>query len=419
MPKRIFATIIAISVCAYLVGQTSAFFSDRETGYGQLVAGTWITPTPTPVPTPTPTPEPTPTPSPTPTPTPEPTPTPTPEDGWDKSSLFFTDPAVCQWDQFQATVCNGDNENDTEDMEGPTSYEVYFIASGNPKDGSIVYTGTDEVPALEHEECHTLTYTMTETGNYTFKVYQRPGHPGEGTLWPEEACEVVQPTPTPEPQETTINLNDLEATDQYGYDHDYGNAAVSFTYTTPTDGNLQGILQASGLKPYATYQAKFEGIPTCLDPADGNDTANEYIGYTGRWWNNDTSANVNDTYYENHPGECITGYLVWDFFTADSNGEATATLTAADSYHVLWCGGGTCNQTTNTDLFNPDSNYPSIAFCPADKVNGQTVRTSIPCGGLDLNHGDYNLKMILTEETFHESWNWRAVLAGEISFTLE
>ncbi|WAA11837.1 amyloid fiber anchoring/assembly protein TapA [Fervidibacillus halotolerans] len=101
------------------------------------------------------------------------------EDSWDKSSLSFIDQGgVCK--NIWATIQNG---KDSKGMEGPSTYEVYFVKKGNPKKGEKV--GEGEVPPLESGETATLTFAAEKNGNYKFKVYQRPGHPGKGELWSE------------------------------------------------------------------------------------------------------------------------------------------------------------------------------------------------------------------------------------------
>ncbi|MFC1722165.1 hypothetical protein ACFL0C_00780 [Patescibacteria group bacterium] len=222
--------------------------------------------------------------------------------------------------------------------------------------------------------------------------------------------------------QTAITLSDYEADPQYGYTHDYGSAHVSFVYNTPNDNILPGTVTAIGLKPYATYQLKFEGKPTCAYPGDGNDLANEYIGYEGRWWNNTTNSNTNDAGYladsdYNGGADCITGYLVWGFITADASGNATKTLQTDSSYHVLWSGGGVCDTNVNNHLAYLDAAHPTIWFSPADKVNGELERGT--CGGMTFNSGNYELKMILNEESFHQGpGTWTAVMGENIEFSI-
>ena len=120
------------------------------------------------------------------------------EEAWDHSSLYFDEDYGCQGDceEISALVCNG---ADSEDMEGPTTWELYWIASGNPKNGVVIASGTIE--PLAAGECQLLTYNPADnpngpSGNYMFKAYQRPGHPGQGELW-SDACElecVEEPT---------------------------------------------------------------------------------------------------------------------------------------------------------------------------------------------------------------------------------
>jgi signal peptidase I len=223
-----------------------------------------------------------------------------------------------------------------------------------------------------------------------------------------------------------VSLINSNADPQYGYVHDYSGANVTFTYQSPSSGILSGTIAANGLKPYATYQLKFEGTPTCQD-SSGDDAMNEVIGYKGRWWDNTDNQNLNsdpasnDAFYLAnsiyHGGShCITGYLVWDFVTADSSGNASKSVSTANSYHVLWCGGGTCDINTNDYLYNPDSAHTDVDFCPADKVDGEIERFS--CGGLTLNPGNYDLRIILNEESFHQG-NWTAVMDGNINFEIQ
>jgi len=93
-----------------------------------------------------------------------------------------------------AQVCNGD---DSEDMAGPTTWELYWRASGNPKNGNVIASGT--IDPLATGECQILTYDPSDnpngaSGNYMFRAYQRPGHPGTGELW-SGACEITCQTP--------------------------------------------------------------------------------------------------------------------------------------------------------------------------------------------------------------------------------
>ncbi|MDP2741324.1 MAG: TasA family protein [bacterium] len=232
----------------------------------------------------------------------------------------------------------------------------------------------------------------------------------------------------------TIAINELggDISNQYGYQFGgYPTANVTFAYNSPANDRLSGTINATGLKPYATYQVKFVGKPTCAG-AGGNNTANEYIGYSGRWTciggttctgsssdknRSDAQYVVNKAKLDSDPTkECVAGYLVWDFFTADSSGGVSKAVQTANSYHVLWSGGGICNTSTNTYLANLDPAHPTVLFSPANKVDGQIERGT--CNGLTLNPGVYDLSMSITEESFHQG-NWATVLMKDINFEIQ
>jgi len=120
--------------------------------------------------------------------------------GWDKSSLSFKGSCTGDCKVVKAQVCNtGDR-----DMQGTSTWELYYAETGNPKNGTVIATGT--IPALKAGQCTDLTYDpQYVSGNYMFMAYQRPGHPGKGVLWSEQCsiqCTAPTPTPTKEPTET-------------------------------------------------------------------------------------------------------------------------------------------------------------------------------------------------------------------------
>ncbi|MEW6504139.1 MAG: hypothetical protein AB1457_09275 [Chloroflexota bacterium] len=141
---------------------------------------------------------------------------------WDRSSLEFKGNCTGDCDVVKAKICN----TGSGDMAGTTTYEVYWAASGNPMFGTSIATGS--VPALKAGTCTFLTYDPKtnpngSAGNYMFKAYQRPGHPGNGVLWSDE-CSIGQcslPTATPvTPTATPITptpFNNLRLTFMCGY----------------------------------------------------------------------------------------------------------------------------------------------------------------------------------------------------------
>jgi predicted ribosomally synthesized peptide with SipW-like signal peptide len=301
------------------------------------------------------------------------------------------------------------------DTNSPDGAKIWLVPSSGYDKNSKSIVSWDTTAYLW--ETGLIQYERTTSGSTSI--------PGDPTM--PEAPESDPPvTPT---SSQTISLNELggDVANQYGYNINYSNANVSFAYTTPASNKLTGTITASGLKPYATYQVKFIGKPTCA--GSGNDTANEYIGYKGRWTVTNVACsgagcNRTDIEYEasKSNSECVAGYLVWDFFTADSNGNATELVQTANSYHVLFAGGGACNVSSNNPLYlkqGVDSNHSDVYFVTSpDKVDGQIERGT--CGGLTLDPGDYNLKMVLTEESFHttNAGTWATVLQKDINFKI-
>ena len=213
----------------------------------------------------------------------------------------------------------------------------------------------------------------------------------------------------------TITLDKLggDAKQQCFYTLNYSKSFVKFQFETLNADTLKGMINASGLKPNITYQIKIWGKPTCLYGPAGNDAANEYIGYNGRWTCVNCSGtavqrNRDDSQYRacnRSKGctECIQGYLVFDFITADKNGKVIKNVESDSSYHVLWCNGGICGSTANTFL--------NGHVCLANKVEGQIERGT--CGGLKFYNGTYDVAMGLTEESFHENMCWATVLVND------
>jgi len=132
---------------------------------------------------------------------------------WDKSSLVFLYSGACEGD---CNLISAWVENHGSDMQGPTTFEVWYSATGNPMtapDRQLVYTGV--IPALPSRGTFQLTYVPTMTGNYKFRAIQREGHPGSGDLWSQTCYVICQepsatptftftptPTDTPEPTPT-------------------------------------------------------------------------------------------------------------------------------------------------------------------------------------------------------------------------
>ncbi|KAB2336087.1 amyloid fiber anchoring/assembly protein TapA [Cytobacillus depressus] len=97
---------------------------------------------------------------------------------WDKSSLKFSGEVGFDGHNIFAQIINGGS-----DMKIDGRYEVYFIDSGNPKNGERLFKGT--FSPLKSKNDTQLTFIPTKSGIYKFKALQHEKHPGKGELWSE------------------------------------------------------------------------------------------------------------------------------------------------------------------------------------------------------------------------------------------
>jgi hypothetical protein len=236
--------------------------------------------------------------------------------------------------------------------------------------------------------------------------------------------------------------------ESYRNSYDYDQAVVQIHYTTD-ENTLFGTLVAANLKPNFAYQMKLVGT--------SGTTANEFVGLAGRWWQEEwngtawasgqnlnnkgdgTSPNPNYLiYFErvlvSDPSSPtgrhyrFTGYLVFDYFITDDEGDAVFDFVCSSSYHVLWK--TTQRTATAADgpvksrTFDPDPNLPAY-----DTDYGESVISifgeweRLPIGGLQLSHGSYDISFVLTEESFHScsveySGCWAGAMAGSVYFTI-
>jgi predicted ribosomally synthesized peptide with SipW-like signal peptide len=216
-----------------------------------------------------------------------------------------------------------------------------------------------------------------------------------------------------------ISFSSLGAEDQFGgYDLDYSQANVTFDYDYTNSGTVSGHISGSGLKPYATYQLKFEAKPTCRYDSGGDDVMNSYIGDNGRYWNYTTNSNGYSA------SDCVAGYLVWGYATADENGNISKQVESNNSFHVLRCGGGVCGVTNDAQIQNTDGSQtpPGFPYCDASDVNGELEHdATIPCDSFVFEPDIYDLQFILNEESFHQNsfGTWTAVMSSDIEFEIQ
>lgn len=141
-----------------------------------------------------------------------------------------------------------------------------------------------------------------------------------------------------------------------------GAVVLSNTVTPPTPQPLQIKLEGLG-----SWSSDWQ--------------SNEYLGLIGRWWDNDTNANISDAQYLAVKDEHnVLGYVVFDGFDTNTT---TKEFSLDSSYHTLW---------------TPQSGRPAP-------------------GSVDMDSGDYKAMFALTENA---KW-WRGVFLSEnpLEFTIE
>lgn len=232
-----------------------------------------------------------------------------------------------------------------------------------------------------------------------------------------------------------LNVADNPYDSDYQNSYNYSQANVQITYYL-VGTTFHGTLTAQNLKPDFAYQLKLVGFP-------GTD-ANERIGFAGRWWqeewngaswtnghnlndkgdgsspnpNDDTYSSIWNTSDSTSPTGLhyrFTGYLVFDYFITDSNGDASFSFQADSSYHVLW--------KTSQRPPNPGDGPLKTVTVNSTTVSVYGEWERLPTGGVYLSHGMYECQAILTEESFHGSGgllagNWAGAVGGNISFTI-
>ena len=230
-------------------------------------------------------------------------------------------------------------------------------------------------------------------------------------------------------QASTVILAPVDRGTEYIYPepNDYDLTFVTVDFNVIND-NFRANLVADGLKPGFTYQVKLDGIPAC---AGGDDATNEKIGYSGRWTCLDCDGSVSgnnrtDAQYEANkllPGddpdkECIAGYLVFDYFVADQNGDADLWVEADASYHVLWCGPTSGSNAYLYSGYTPATSYCTDGkYCAYEDVTPEIERPAFT----QLPDGQYlHVRFVLTEESFHQNCGtWCTVLGRGILFEVD
>jgi len=224
---------------------------------------------------------------------------------------------------------------------------------------------------------------------------------------------------------------------------------ADYSAVAPT---FRGTLHLSGLKPNFAYQIKLNGKPSKPDPScpigydPGDDWANEQLGYAGRWWlkklrRSDwtvvSEANSTDQEYEYWKARNFTdgtyyyffeGYLLFDWVVTDGNGTATKDFALDSSLHVLWKTTqrqptpSDATPTTHTVVADGSSPWYEETYATKDvSIYGEWESGRPLPGALVLPEGHYNVRVFLTEESFHSSdGSWATVMAcDDVTFTVQ
>ena len=262
------------------------------------------------------------------------------------------------------------------------------------------------------------------------------------------------------------------------------NPQVTLTYdAAPLTPYFQGHIRATGLKPNFAYQIKLAGKPvsgnrgmgtaqsyvtstnelasgtpvmnTVNDgngdptPVNGDDWANQQLGYVGRWWDDDPTppgTNINDAYFQTYyPSRTLYGYVFMGDFITDGAGNYDKDFTGQYSYHITW----EASQSGAKDVIMPGSPFtigsapdpgdplryyaygPTAPSSGAAQENGQSLVTLYyeyepsrsGSAGMVMPNGTYHCRLLLTEETFHNNYGggtnnplggvWKTVMATE------
>jgi hypothetical protein len=252
------------------------------------------------------------------------------------------------------------------------------------------------------------------------------------------------PSPTGDYRWLDVANQPYSATYRESYNYTQANVSVDYDTQGTT---LIGTLQAVNLKPNFAYQLKLVGTP--------GTPSNELIGLAGRWWQEEwdgtawtngqnlnnkgdgSSPNPNDLVYFSRRDITdatsptglhykFTGYLLFEYFITDEQGDATVLFETGSCYHVLW-------KTTQRSHTVDDGPIKTTTFTagtssPAYDVNypEQTISLfgeweRLPIGGVPLSSGEYIAQLVLTEESFHGdggqyAGNWAGAMGTTIYF---
>jgi hypothetical protein len=232
-----------------------------------------------------------------------------------------------------------------------------------------------------------------------------------------------------------MDIDDRPFSDSFADSFSYTSADVTLFYNpTPSQPYFIGKIRASGLKPNFAYQLKLVGKPQFGERgwgSAGDDFSNEAIGRAARWWDDSQQSNTNDSGFNSkykEPTEAqkqtVYGYLFMGNFVTDASGNAEHDFTGSKSYHITW------QDKQDTSLkhvvagtYNVGSTQaPFLGYGQSTPVKNIKLWYEYEAGrprDVALPKGNYNCRLLITEETFHSSFPdskgglWTTVLATE------
>ena len=208
-----------------------------------------------------------------------------------------------------------------------------------------------------------------------------------------------------------------------------------FTYGPPSEAlisyrrkakTFMGQLKAKHLKPNFAYQLKLVGTPSDIQSM-------ERLGFTGRWMLPANGTNYDDEAYrrlaDKHGAE---GYIFFDWFVTDGNGDATIAFSLSSSLHVL--------QNLYLERMERIREFPAREFTISSfplwayesgkrRINviiqamseHYWTKSRAEIGKTFLPEGRYDCLVRLTEESFHGVGGggfWATALEGKVEFEI-
>lgn len=235
------------------------------------------------------------------------------------------------------------------------------------------------------------------------------------------------------------DVGDYDYSEDFRNEFQYAEAgpgSVTLRYDpTPEEPYFVGAVKAEGLKPNFFYQLKLMGKPEGLWPGEGDRATNELIGRMARWWHYGEERVVDnfsdDTEYDRLPAgeqDFVAGYLYFGGFATDENGNTDRNrdgqpdflpIAANRCYHIT-------GKTGQEGLIGQDEVWGLFDFTrgvygygspgPPDSVELWYEAERDDPLEVTLPPGDYDLILMITEESFHHSGlggYWRSVLVSD------